>query len=289
LHYMGTSVEALEALPPLPVPNIREQRVQALGGCVTVIGTVCFFVAGTHAALALAENLPHGFVIISLVSIYSEAVTALLCLTKILFGDPGVVRRTLTTCFPQPPVVAEKLAAGQCLSSLRNIENESGQRSFCVRCLVWRESQFQPSSCGTLFTKKKKKSKAHHCRICERCVSQFDHHCGVFGRCIAGSGLVGNMAAFVLIISMGICGGLTFLVTAAVALAYSWDDIRLSQALKITIVSLIALCCCFQVSGYCVPLRRCIIRLIMRLCQRRQTVLPRRQPVIETIGAPMSE
>merc|ERR1712194_771580 len=109
----------------------------------------------------------------------------------LLFGNPGVVRRSETTCYPIPQEVETRLSKGLPYDSLGNMPGKDC--SYCVRCLVWRPSH------------------AHHCSTCQRCVHNFDHHCGVFGRCIAGQGLRGNMKYFKTLISIGMMGGATAL------------------------------------------------------------------------------
>mmetsp|Transcript_7381 Transcript_7381/g.13901 ORF Transcript_7381/g.13901 Transcript_7381/m.13901 type:complete len:437 (-) Transcript_7381:205-1515(-) len=73
---------------------------------------------------------------------------------------------------------------------------------------------------------------AHHCRICNSCVMEFDHHCGVVGVCIAGR----NMRAFVWLLLSSSCLSAT---CAALACAHaamvfhdkytSWDGLTHTQ------------------------------------------------------------
>jgi len=131
--------------------------------------------------------------------------------------DPGVVRRSEGTCFPLPEAVANLLSQGESLQGLQNIACDS--RTFCVRCLVWRPDG----------------SKAHHCRVCQRCVVDFDHHCVVFGRCIAGKGFWqrkymmprfiggGNMDYFCGLAAMGLAGPVTCIASVSAALLSSPD------------------------------------------------------------------
>jgi len=50
-----------------------------------------------------------------------------------------------------------------CTQDIANI-NDASRGTYCVRCLVWRH----------------KEEKAHHCSVCQRCVTAFDHHCGYY-------------------------------------------------------------------------------------------------------------
>ena len=122
-------------------------------------------------------------------------------------------KRSEERCFPQPDEGARRLAAREPMHDLRNIQ--SGDDSYCVRCLVWRRpaAPAPPSAraapCGGVRLCPAKESGVfHHCSVCQRCVADFDHHCGVFGRCIAGklSDMSGNMPYFVTIILMGQLG-----------------------------------------------------------------------------------
>lgn len=44
--------------------------------------------------------------------------------------------------------------------------------------------------------------RAHHCRVCDHCVAEFDHHCGVVGVCIGR----GNRKHFINLLSFGALG-----------------------------------------------------------------------------------
>ena len=151
-----------------------------------------------------------------MVLIYSMAAIALLCLFGLLCGDPGVIRRSEDRCFPIPDEVLRRLKDGvPTHEGLSNIVD--GDRSFCVRCLLWRNRpDGYPALVGPV--QQCARAQPHHCRICNRCVENFDHHCGVFGRCIAGRGMRGNMKFFVLIIAMGYGGMLMTIITVAAGL-----------------------------------------------------------------------
>jgi len=182
-------------LPPLPEPDRKQQRGEARSGASLVVFLIAV-ILGLSYAVPLNQRVGHlnrqtrrvYFVLIHLL-----AFGALVCLERILRGDPGVVRRTEKTCSPMPDVVRDRLREGRSLSDLRNVVDKAGD-SYCVRCLVWRPPR------------------AHHCSICQRCVRNFDHHCGVFGRCIAGTATSGNLPFFVAIICIGYLAALLFVV-----------------------------------------------------------------------------
>ena len=192
----GSDVELQEAgswadvlsLPPLPTPDYCAMRGEACCGNTLVLFLIFLFVApmqayasGKDVELTLPQRLWIG-------AIYAEAVTAIVCLLGLMWGDPGTVKRTPETCFPQPDIVAERIRRGQTLHDVGNVTEDG--RVFCIRCLVWRPDD----------------SEVHHCATCQRCVTEFDHHCGVFGRCIAGDGCGGNMGFFKTLILMGVLG-----------------------------------------------------------------------------------
>jgi len=188
--------------PAMPPPRLTSMRMEACGGCTTVLCIIAVCVGGTHwAVLSLGEMedpLPPLF----LSAIWAETLVALCCLAGLMFGDPGVVLRSEQRCKPVPDGVADLLRAGQPIpADMRNIEDPV-RGTFCVRCLVWRGSD----------------EKAHHCSTCQRCVTDFDHHCGVFGRCIAGRGFRGNMGYFKVIIAMALVGIVTFVAALLVGM-----------------------------------------------------------------------
>jgi hypothetical protein len=125
-----------------------------------------------------------------------EACVAIICLFSVLNCDPSVIRRTDATCLPLPPLVDERLRAGQPLDGLPNQEDAT-RGSYCVRCCVWRLKALH--------------GVAHHCSICQHCVGDFDHHCSFFGRCIAGNvaGWRGNAPYFALLLLMALASPVT--------------------------------------------------------------------------------
>lgn len=158
----------IDILPPMPKPNKSEMRKQALIGWIAVLYTICMYVGITHGVAVKLLNLPFNPGLYALILIYSEAFVAICCVVGIMISNPGVIPRSKEACFPLPDKVAISLKTGESCE-MENIVKEN--HSFCVRCYIWREIDRNP----------------HHCRICNRCVVDFDHHCAVFGRCIAGN------------------------------------------------------------------------------------------------------
>lgn len=138
----------LEDLPPLPPPKKCDMLLQSTGGTFYVSFQIFCLVGGTHGlALTilprfLGQMLTADQRFLYLTAIYTEAVIAVVCLLFILCGDPGVIPRTEENCFPLPAEVAEKIRRGESLESMENVDD--GDRSFCVRCLVWRPKRQVP-------------------------------------------------------------------------------------------------------------------------------------------------
>ena len=205
-------------LPPMPAPDSKLRSVEARRGMFTVLYTIAICVGLTHGVGLQVGRITGAAWWVFLALIYTMAATALLCLFGLLCGDPGVVRRSEETCFPIPEEVQCRLKDGASThEGLSNIVD--GDRTYCVRCLVWR-NRAEPSGgvSSLLGTKVCAHAQPHHCRTCNRCVRSFDHHCGVFGRCIAGRGMRGNMKYFVLIIVMGYGGVFVTFITVAAGL-----------------------------------------------------------------------
>lgn len=203
----GSSIP-IERLPPLPEPEHQTRNAETTCGCVLVSCLIIAAILGMHMIVAHMEN--HALAIIFLVLVYAEACLAIVSLVGVLFADAGVIKRSPQTCYPMPTEVEEKLRQGQLppFEGLQNPTRPDGS-SYCVRCLVWRPGAgpFSPLKSGAEDEERFVSGGvvasspfgfAHHCRICNRCVGEFDHHCGVFGRCIAGSvlGCRGNMPYF---------------------------------------------------------------------------------------------
>lgn len=189
----------LSSLPPLPQPSCK-QHLQSLFGCSLVSGCAYVYIA-VIKFFATFDDFPET---LFLVLIYVQGCIAVLCLVGLLVADPGVVNRSEDSCFPLPDVVAKRIMTKKPLTDLKNITD--GDLKYCVRCLVWRDPFMRNEKGYTALSHRR----IHHCRICERCVCEFDHHCSVFGRCIAGHGFVkGNWCFFVGLVAVGISGGFT--------------------------------------------------------------------------------
>lgn len=233
------------ALPPMPKAERTEQAREERRGILLVSALIIFFTALTTV---IALTRPSSAVSWTFAAaIYTEAVLAILCLRHVLHSGAGVIRHSAETCFPVPAEVAARIRAGDSLAGLPN--PRQGDRSYCVRCCVWRP--LHAHHCSTV-------SGAGHCQTCrpaltplicrtaltprcryrpsaqcQRCVSEFDHHCNVLGRCIAGSasGCRGNMPSFVGLIGLGLLAASTAIFDVAVSfpphgwwalLAFAW-------------------------------------------------------------------
>ena len=188
---LETCPEIADALPPLPAPHSRccplctsaysLRRLHAnlsANPCVVCslkhdrcfgLSLTCiisgFLLAITHTVVVthLHSTTPKAIV---LVLMYLTTATAFVCWGMLMTADPGVVKRTHASCYPQPERIAQLLSQGAPIKAT-NIVDTNADRSFCTRCLVWRPYG------------------SHHCSACQRCVYEFDHHCGVLGVCIA--------------------------------------------------------------------------------------------------------
>ena len=163
----------LSALPPLPEADVAQQRVEAMSGILFVSLLVLLLWGGTELVLTddllAAEDVG---VFAFHVCISAQAAFSFCCL-MLLVSD--VCRRTVgrseAACFPLPDDIQRFLETRKGSPLMENRRDEAGRRSFCIRCLVWRED----------------KERVHHCTICQRCVPDWDHHCFAFGVCISGT------------------------------------------------------------------------------------------------------
>ena len=139
-------------------------------------GIVVVLVLITHIGSLRSGSLEGGVWWFFFLAIYSEAAIAMFCLFVILYGDPGVIRRSPETCFPLPELVKERLDRGEALDGLDNLSHEQ-LGSYCVRYCVWRPPSAKlknrgamPDDCDMSVCE----NGSHHCRTCGRCVVDFD-------------------------------------------------------------------------------------------------------------------
>ena len=196
-------------LPALPAPKLSDMRMQAAGGCITVISIIAVCISATHISAALGKmDLTLSYILFAL--IWAESALAFFCFLRLIYSDPGVIQRSEERCTPLPGgALREALLAGEPIPADVSNSEDPERGTFCARCLVWR----------------RKEERAHHCSTCQRCVAHFDHHCGVFGRCIAGSGFGGNMGYFKTMIATGVLGVVTAVasVVTAFSVKFGWQ------------------------------------------------------------------
>mmetsp|Transcript_88783 Transcript_88783/g.246619 ORF Transcript_88783/g.246619 Transcript_88783/m.246619 type:complete len:317 (-) Transcript_88783:154-1104(-) len=268
----GSAQAVLEGLPPLPKPQLRRMRMEALGGCTLVVSIVAGCLGATQIGNSyLVGWLSREVIWASNAVVYVAALVAMICLFGLMWGDPGVLRRSKETCLPLPEEVAERLGGGQPLQPMENILIEG--RTYCSRCLLWRvpslpEGQSTTELCECFGTPKD--NRIHHCSTCQRCVEHFDHHCGVFGRCIAGRGFGGNMGYFKVIICTGQVGCLWAAVTLCLGLARSgefgyWFAVLVGSYAGLVCVSWCGIVCMWQIRRIS---RRMPFWDLSRLCTR---------------------
>ena len=144
-------------------------------GSGIVLGISLLCVLTTHAGALGYGTISGGWWWFFLVAIYLEAFLAVCCLLGILYGDPGVVKRTPENCLPLPEKVAKRLQRGESLEGLENLQHAQ-LGSYCVRCCVWRrapgklQSSYLPADCDMGVCEQG----SHHCSTCGRCVNHFD-------------------------------------------------------------------------------------------------------------------
>lgn len=203
-------------------------------GCAIILTIIAVLAACMYVFSLLGvdhTNLPDGVARAFQMLIWIEAGLAMISFIGVHAKDPGIVQRSPSTCSPMPEEVARRLSEGIEICSLGNVWD--GQKSFCMRCLVWRDPASDPVQdegcraashdmcgfihCGT-------GSRAHHCSTCERCVLNFDHHCQVLGVCIAGQGFSGNVLFYHSLVAMGISGPATLLTLVSLMPLYAMHD-----------------------------------------------------------------
>jgi hypothetical protein len=213
-------------------------------------------------------------------AVHAQAVVAIVAHANVLLGDPGAVGRSRESCLPVPPVVSERLRAGDALDGLENVRDEYDGSTFCVRCCVWRRPPPPPAeradSEWTQWLWRTRPSlaravpcaggkPAHHCSLCRRCVKDHDRHCGVLGRCIAGK----NMPWLILLLATGQLASFTVGGAVLLALHQRFG----SRAIQYALYALAAWCAlslCFAALGrVCFVLRHLVNTARHEQTQRR--------------------
>jgi hypothetical protein len=212
----------LHLLPPLPRRERKARLMETLLGGATIL-TICgVCVSVAHGIVAsVSTSYPSSAYQAVLGVIYVEIGLALFFWAVILNSDPGIIRRKPANSLPLPTEVREYLddmqagVEGTRPMPVVNIQDPE-QRSYCVRCCVWRHAPHSKGQscqlpCGLRLrafeSDQAEMLEPHHCSVCGFCVADFDHHCGFLGRCITGR----NMWAFRSLLAMGLLGPTTTL------------------------------------------------------------------------------
>jgi len=203
-------IPTLEASPDewasaIPLSDFPPMPSRGTGYCVepicgiVLVGTITVMLVSITTSLAVSSVKDQATAYVLCAFIWTWAVLAVSSLFFILYAGAGEIKRSPSTSYPIPEIVAQRLLEKKSIADLGNIQMGEGltRNSYCIRCLVWRRTTLTSGE-------------SHHCNTCQRCVTGFDHHCGVFGRCIVDA----NMKCFVTLIAMFFFG----LVTAGVAL-----------------------------------------------------------------------
>jgi Flp pilus assembly protein TadB len=106
-------MDIVAALPPLPPPDHAQQRRESRRGCCLVLWIVCACVVTTTTVVSLYVSSERALQRVLLLAVWAEAAVAVGCLLGIMYGDPGVVKRSTATCLPPHPEVVRRLQAGE--------------------------------------------------------------------------------------------------------------------------------------------------------------------------------
>ena len=191
-------LDIVGGLPALPEPDHARRRQESSMGCTVVLSIVTACVTTTSIVLNVIDVHKEAPALkwAGMVAVWTQGIAAIGCLLGILYGDPGIVKRSPATCLPPHPEVCRRIQTGESLDGAlhHNVEEPVAPfRSYCARCFVYRPSYKsvemiraaakeaeaeRPSCrfCGIRCGYPPPSKSAHHCATCQRCVEDFDHH-----------------------------------------------------------------------------------------------------------------
>lgn len=223
-------------LPPPPLARSNQCKQRRMGiALATGIAAL-----ETTASVGIATIVRGGFVHASALAVHVLASAALVLYARlILFRSSAIIHRTAETSLPVPSKVSDALAVGDPL--LSNVIGDDS-RTYCVRCFVWRPAV----------------AKSHHCSICQRCVTGFDHHCHIMGLCIDD----GNLASFRALLSVTAMGLVACFVCVTGGLLHAVSD---DEAQGGSFPGRLGLA--FATFAACIGLIVLVCKVIGRMCQ----------------------
>ena len=106
------------------VAAIDLRRLATLCGCTVVIVLCAGFVGlplGITGGPVPMTWSPFDLRAFGQYLLFAEATLAIIFLLGLMWGDPGVVKRSPETCYPMPEVVSERLRNGRTLDGVGNV------------------------------------------------------------------------------------------------------------------------------------------------------------------------
>ena len=116
----------VNALPPLPEPNVRTMQREEIGGWCLIIGIALACLIAVHVSQAkCTEESARVPLCVAVALVYLEAIIAILSTLRLLHSNPGVVVRSADTCLPFPREVSKSCTTAAAFHSAHRYATRS--------------------------------------------------------------------------------------------------------------------------------------------------------------------